>query len=233
MQAVRHAVIAAAGLGSRLGHGMPKCMLELGGRTLLSRLIDNLEPRMDSIRVVVGYREELVINLCAKLHRNIVIVRNPRFRTTNTVQSMALGARGLKDKTIFMDGDLIVDPTSLNQFIDKAANQTVLAAIAPSRSENPVNVKLTVSPRPGGQMQVSAFTREQGHDYEWANVVAGPSGMLDDATGYVFEKLEEFIPLSAAVVELRDVDTASDLEQAKEFVKVIDGCPPSRDFAHI
>lgn len=223
MQAVRHAVIAAAGLGSRLGHGLPKCMLELGGRTLLSRLIDTLEQRMDSIHVVVGYREELVINLCAKLHRNVVIVRNPNFRTTNTVQSMAMGAKGLQGKTMFLDGDLIIDPTSLNEFIDKAAIQSVLAAIAPSRSENPVNVELAGHPRPDGEMKITAFTRGQGHGYEWANVVVGPSGMLDGATGYVFQKLEELIPLNAAVVELREVDTASDLEQAREFVEAIDG----------
>ena len=36
MQPVDFAVIAAAGLGSRLGYGIPKCMLEIGGSTLLS-----------------------------------------------------------------------------------------------------------------------------------------------------------------------------------------------------
>lgn len=178
---------------------------------------------MDSIRVVVGYREELVINLCAKLHRNVVIVRNPHFRTTNTVQSMAMGARGLQGKTMFMDGDLIIDPTSLNEFIGRAESRAVLAAIAPSRSENPVNVELAARPRPDDDMLITAFTRGQGHGYEWANVVAGPSQMLDNATGYVFERLEELMPLSAAVVELREVDTASDLLQAKEFVEAIDG----------
>jgi NDP-sugar pyrophosphorylase family protein len=198
-------------------------MLELGGRTLLSRLIDSLAHRMDSIRVVVGYREELVINHCAKLHRNIVIVRNPNFRTTNTVQSMAMGAYGLTGKTLFLDGDLVIDPTSLNDFIDEAGNQPVLAAIAPSRSENPVNVELADGSRPGNEMLIAAFTRRQGLAYEWANVVAGPPRMLDNATGYVFERLEGLMPLKAFAINLREVDTASDLDLARDFVKVIDG----------
>lgn len=200
-------------------------MLELGGKTLLSRLIDSLGQRMESIRVVVGYREELVINHCAKLHRDIVIVRNPGFRTTNTVQSMAMGAHGLTGKTLFLDGDLVIDPASLHDFIDKAEHQPVLAAIAPSRSENPVNVELADLLPSDNEMLIAAFTRKLGLAYEWANVVAGPPRMLDNATGYVFERLEELIPLRAFAINLREVDTTSDLDLAREFVQVIDGDP--------
>lgn len=223
MQAVEHAVIAAAGLGSRLGHGLPKCMLELGGQTLLSRLIGALEEHMDRIHVVVGYREELIINLCSKLHRRVVIVRNPDYRTTNTVQSMALGAHGLAGKTLFLDGDLIIDPDSLREFIDKAGSAEILAAIAPSRSENPVNVDLDEGGAKTGAKLIKSFTREPGREFEWANVVAGPARMLDNATGYVYEKLEESTPLTATILDLREIDTAADLEIAREFVKSIDG----------
>ena len=219
MQAVEHAVIAAAGLGSRLGHGLPKCMLELGGMPLLSRLINTLQRHVEDIHVVVGYREELIINLCAKLHRDVVIVRNPEFRTTNTVQSMAMGAQGLTGKTLFLDGDLIIEPSSLHAFLDRAAKSPVLAAIAPSRSENPVNVELDPGHGADGETRIAAFTRAHGNDFEWANVVAGPARMLDHATGYVYEKLEEGLPLHAAVLDLREVDTAADLEIAREFVK--------------
>ena len=225
MQAVEHAVIAAAGLGSRLGHGLPKCMLELGGQTILSRLIGSLEGRVERIHVVVGYREELVINLCAKLHRKTVIVRNPEYRTTNTVQSMALGARGLDGKTLFLDGDLVIDPGSLRRFIDKAAAHGILAGIAPSRSENPVNVDLSRQLHPEGESSIKAFTREPGREFEWANVVSGPARLLDGEEGYVFQTLEKSIPLSAAVLDLREVDTATDLEHAKDFVESINGAP--------
>jgi len=197
-------------------------MLELGGKTLLSRLIETLQQHVNCIHVVVGYREEMVINLCSKLHRQVVIVRNPEFRTTNTVQSMALGAQGLEGKTLFLDGDLIIEPSSLIAFLDKAANCSVLAAIAPSRSENPVNVELASNPQSDGGSLITAFTRHEGHAYEWANVVAGPARMLEDATGYVFEKLEERIPLKASMLDLREVDTTSDLEQAREFARQID-----------
>lgn len=197
-------------------------MLELGGQTLLSRLIASLEEHVDRIHVVVGYREEMIINLCSKLHRQVVVVRNPEYRTTNTVQSMALGARGLAGKTLFLDGDLVIAPDSLREFVARAANTDILAAIAPSRSENPVNVDLRDdAASPGGKL-ITAFTREPGREYEWANVVAGPARMLDDATGYVYEKLEDGIPLNAAILDLREIDTTADLDVARKFVKSID-----------
>lgn len=198
-------------------------MLELGGKTLLSRLIETLEEHVDRIHVVVGYREEMIINLCSKLHRQVAIVRNPEFRTTNTVQSMAMGAQSLHGKTLFLDGDLIIEPGSLRDFLDAAAKNEILAAISPSRSENPVNVDLDGKAPPAGGTLIKSFTREQGREFEWANVVSGPARMLDRAKGYVYEKLEESLPLHAAVLDLREIDTAADLEIAREFVKSVDG----------
>lgn len=220
MSVVSNAVIAAAGLGSRLGHGLPKCMLELQGRTILSRLINSLEGVVERIHVVVGYREELVINLCANLHRKVVIVRNPAYRTTNTVQSMALGAQGLEGQTLFLDGDLVIEPKSLYAFLADAQQHPMLAGIAPSQSENPVNVVLT-DVEASGLTRITAFTRESVYPNEWANVVVGPARLLDNAAGYVYERLEEHLPLVCCSLNLREIDTVADLERAKRFVAEI------------
>lgn len=222
MQPVESAVIAAAGLGSRLGHGLPKCMLELGGQTLLTRIIKTLQESIRRVHVVVGYREDLVINLCANLHRDIVIVRNPDFRTTNTIQSMAIGARGCTGKTLFMDADLVIRPSSLRAFLDEATSLPVLAAIARSQSENPVNVELVGDELRQGAKAIARFTREPGHDFEWANVVAGPARMLDGATGYVYETLASLTPLASRELDLREIDTTADLELARQFAMDMD-----------
>lgn len=219
MQPIEYAVIAAAGLGSRLGHGLPKCMLEINGRTLLSRLVETLQTQVKRIHVVVGYREDLVISLCASLHREVVIVRNVDFRTTNTVQSMALGARGCKGKTLFLDGDLIIDPSSLHAFTFAASHHELLVGIAPSLSENPVNVVLQPDTR---VPVIDSFTRDGTLPYEWANVLSGPADALDNATGYVYEVLSRLTPLPAKELILREVDTAADLERARAFVCAMD-----------
>lgn len=215
MQPVDFAVIAAAGLGSRLGYGIPKCMLEIGGSTLLSKLIDTLTPLVRRIHVVVGYREEMIVDLVARRHRDVVLVRNPQFRTTNTAQSMALGARGCHGKVLFLDGDLLIEPESLQAFVTEAACHPLLIGVTPSSSENAVYVKTQAEHE--GRFFVTGFTRTQATKLEWANVFAGPADLLDGAVSYVFTRLEQDIPAPGFQLNLREVDTIADLSEAKRF----------------
>lgn len=219
MQAVESAVIAAAGLGSRLGLGVPKCLLEIDGRTLLSRLVEVLEPRLERIHVVVGYREDLIIEHCARNHPGVVLVRNPEYRTTNTAHSYSLGARALTGKCLFLDGDLLAVPGSLGRFIAEAASVDLLIGLTETKSENAVFVECTDDPGAPHLRVVEGFTRERRGDTEWANVVSGPSRLMDDAAGFVFERLNDYLPARGAMIELCEVDTSSDFEAARAFVR--------------
>jgi choline kinase len=194
-------------------------MLEIGGKPLLSRLIEMLEPRVARVHVVVGYREELIINLCANFHRKVVIVRNPDYRITNTAYSNALGANGCSGKVLFADGDLVIDPRSMMRFLDCAAENEVTAGITRAHSERPVyaNTKSGLTDDTG--VVIQAFSDEKTSAFEWANVVAGPSSLMNDANGYVFERLKAYLPLPACELVLREIDTPKDLEKAKAFVK--------------
>src|SRR5690606_7919343 len=58
--AVETAVICAAGTGSRLGVGVPKCLISVDGRSIIDRQLDLLVDVPD-VRVAVGYREDLVV----------------------------------------------------------------------------------------------------------------------------------------------------------------------------
>lgn len=216
MQAVESAVIAAAGFGSRLGMGMPKCMIEVEGRTVLSRLVDTLAPHVSTIHLVVGYREEMVIEYCARHHRDVVVVRNTEFRTTNTAYSLALGARHLSGKVLYLDGDLLLDPASVGAFLSAASAQEILVGLTDAKSENAV---YALGGAEGELVRVEGFTRKEGSPYEWANIVAGPHDLMIDAGGYVFERLEERLPLTGRMLNLAEVDTPADLEAAKAFAR--------------
>lgn len=225
MQAVEYAVIAAAGLGSRLGLGIPKCLIEVGGRPILSRLIDTLRLRTPVIHVVVGYREEMVVEYCSRHHRDVVLVRNRDYRTTNTAHSFALGARHARSKVLYLDGDLVIAPESLDRFLNVAAQHPVLVGVTKPSSENAVFVDATLE---SDTLQIARFSREVVTKYEWANVVSGPPDLMAGATGYVFERLAERLPLPGQALELAEVDTARDLENAKRFLSasVRSGAPP-------
>jgi choline kinase len=191
---------------------MPKCMVEIGGRTILTRLIDVLSEHLEPIHVVIGYREEMLIEYCARHHRDVVLVRNPEFRTTTTAQSYALGAAHLAGKVLFLDGDLILSPDSVAAFVRAAAEYEVLIGVTDTKSENAVMTSCTSVDR---RLRIHEFSRVKFSPYEWANVVAAPSSMMQGATGYVYERLAEHLPLPAHAIELNEIDTAADLEAAR------------------
>lgn len=215
MQHVENAVIAAAGLGSRLGLGHPKCMLEFGGITLLTRMIKMIESHVARIHIVVGYRENLIIEHCARYHPQVVMVRNPDFRTTNTAQSLALGARYLKGKCVFLDGDLVINPDSFSAFLDHASRTEILVALCQPNTENAVFADAEESAL---GLTVKGFSREHPTLCEWANVFAGPSTLMNGAENYVFEYLTKYLPLPGHMLELAEIDTIADMRSAEIFV---------------
>ena len=223
MQAVEGAVIACAGLGSRLGMGMPKCMIELGGKTLLSRLIETLRPLVPRIHVVVGYREELILEHCAQYHRDVVVVRNPDFRTTNTAHSIRLGSMGMHAKVLYLDGDLIIDPASLYSFVAVGAQVPLLVGVTRAKSSQAVFVSM-----PGDAvaqpMAVDAFQRSPATFWEWANVFIGSPRLLTAGSHYVYECIEPHLPVAAQMIDLHEVDTPEDLEQAKAWLQSRSSC---------
>ena len=54
-------VISCAGMGTRLGLGCTKALVEIEGKTLIERQLEILKD-YDDIRVVVGYQAEQVID---------------------------------------------------------------------------------------------------------------------------------------------------------------------------
>lgn len=223
MQAVEGAVIACAGLGSRLGMGIPKCMIELEGKTVLSRLIESLRPLVPRIHVVVGYREELIIAHCAQYHRDVAIVRNPDFRTTNTAHSIHLGSIGMNSKVLYLDGDLIIDPASLRSFVSRGAERPLLIGVTRAKSSQAVFVAIP----DGNAMKptmINAFQRDTATPWEWANVFIGSPQLLKAGTRYVYECIEPFLPCAAQMIDLHEVDTPEDLEQAKAWLQSHSNC---------
>lgn len=215
MSPVVNAVIAAAGLGSRLGHGMPKAMIEVGGQTLLSRMIKTLQPLVPNIYVVIGYREELIIDHCARHHPKVVLVRNPDFRTTNTAQSYAKAGEHLHGKTLFVDGDIIVSPESIRSFLERATGCSLLIGLTEPLSEDAVYARIDATTE---GLTVLGFSRSTRSKHEWANLVVGPPNLLEGAEGYVFERLLEHLPSPAGELVMSEVDTQSDLERSIRFV---------------
>lgn len=111
------AVILAAGVASRLrpwtDHA-PKCLLPLGGGTLLGRTLDALEAGgVRDVVLVSGYLEERIRRYVAERapEMRVEFVRNDVYASTNNIYSLWLArAAVLGGSMLLLDSDILFDP---------------------------------------------------------------------------------------------------------------------------
>lgn len=211
-------VIAAAGVGSRLGLNLPKALVEVNGRTVLERLLTTCLTDVADIRLVVGFRADEVIAHALSIRRDIIIVRNPSFRETSVRHSFWLATRHLRKECIVIDGDLVIDPDSFAAFQVQASRPDVhsLVGVSPAASEDAVFARVDE------QRRLRAFSRQDAGPYEWCGVAKLPASVFEARTEYVFEAIETVLPAQAFLLRTAEVDTRRDLDAARRFALELD-----------
>jgi len=121
-------VILAAGRGARLNGGsgdMPKCLVTLGGETMLSRNIRLLNSAgIDDIVIVVGCAAETVRRSAPEA----TFVENADFAQTNSMYSLWLSRELLTDGFVVMNCDVLVHPQLLVDLITSKHEDALLLA---------------------------------------------------------------------------------------------------------
>ena len=138
-QKINTAVICAAGLGSRLGLDTPKCLVEIGGHPLIYYLLNVLHD-VPNIRMVVGFKEEAVMECVRNIRRDVVFVRNPTYRTTTNSYSLYLGSHDLNVPFLNIDGDMYISRENYLKFVDGIKTGEDLIGVSVSYTEDAVNV---------------------------------------------------------------------------------------------
>ena len=221
MQTVRNVVIAAAGMGTRLGVGKPKPLIKIRNKTILEYQLSLLE-KVENIFLVVGFMEEEVMSFARKIRRDIIFVRNANFQHTKTLGSFYMAAKIIDGAAIFMDGDMVIEPNSFAEFLETAAkidDEKLLIAVSERISDDPVYCYVEQS---GQALMIHGFSYEKKSAYEWANVVYMPAGLMINGNTHTFEHLEKFLPASAAIIDRLEIDTPEDLRDAENFFKATD-----------
>ncbi len=99
------AIIVAAGPGSRLmplTNEKPKCLLEIGGRTILERALEALrENGIENIVVVRGYRGHMID------YANVTYYENRDFRNTNLLRSLFCAESEMNDDLVLSYSDIL------------------------------------------------------------------------------------------------------------------------------
>ncbi|MBB4955657.1 choline kinase [Agrobacterium vitis] len=208
MSAVKHAVIAAAGLGSRLGHGKPKCLVEIEGVKIIRHLLSHLAD-VEDVRVIVGFEEHAVIAAIRDIRPDVLIVRNPGFRNTTTLHSYEMGARHLKGDCLFMDGDMLIEPEGFAEFLAACEPGKPLLGITKAKTQDAVFTIMDGD-------AVTGFLRQEQTEFEWANIAWLPVDFFADiGNTAVYEHLMRYLPIQAKEVIAYEVDREEDLALVK------------------
>lgn len=194
MEGLTHAVILAAGRGSRLecaAGGRPKCLVEVGGRPLIEHQISSLRSAgIRRIFVVVGHGAEQVLPVVAQAG---VCQFNRRYHETNSLYSLWLTRDWIDGPLVLMNCDVVADPGIVRRVAGSSGNalaydsstgfddeqmkvavsgglvRDICKSLGPKRSDGE-NVGILKFDRTGARMlfeEAETLVR-QGRENEWA-----------------------------------------------------------------
>lgn len=204
-------VISCAGMGTRLGIGTTKCLVDIDGKPLIIRQLELLKD-FDDIRIVVGYQMERVMEVVNSYRKDILFVLNQNYRNTGTGGSFSLAMRHARELIVSLDGDLLVHPDDLARVL-KSDEECVCGGIP--CTEDPMLMKTLVQ---DGKTYGVGFSREEG-EYEWTGLAQVRTARLTPGDHHVCDMMVPLLPLPMELIRTKEIDTMADYEHAVAWVK--------------
>lgn len=204
-------VISCAGMGTRLGIGSTKALIDIDGKPLIIRQLELLKD-YDDIRIVVGYQMEKVIEVVNNYRKDILFVFNHNYRNTGTGGSFSLAIKHAREMVVSLDGDLLVHPDDLKRVLE---SDTECACGGKIGTDNPMLMKTITK---DGKIYGVGFSREEG-EYEWTGLAQVRTERLEPGDKHVCNMLEPLLPLEMIEIRTREVDTMGDYEHAIAWVR--------------
>jgi choline kinase len=128
---VKVAVLLVAGSGTRLGDpaGRPKSLVEIGGRSMLTRAIEHLlAVGVEHLVFATGYREESIREAVRDLPVRTSFCRNDEYASTQNSVSLLRCRDAVGSESFFkLDGDVVFRREVLDRLL--AADGAIAAAV--------------------------------------------------------------------------------------------------------
>lgn len=201
-------VISCAGIGSRLGLGLTKALVQINGNSLISWQL-KLFKDVEDLRIVIGFQGSEIIQEVRKYRDDVIFCYNQRYFETKTGASYFLGARHANAYTLEWDGDLLVHPDDVTMLL---ATEGEYICYADKSSEEAIWVQTDESGN------VLAFSRERG-DFEWTGPASLSKSNLMYSSQNVFNMFEPHLPMRGIKVRAYDIDTYNDYQRVSEITK--------------
>jgi len=159
------AIIVAAGPGNRLKpftDNVPKCMLQIGDRTILQIIMEAMRANgVDDIVIVKGYKKE-VIN-----YPNVKYYYNPNYLENNILASLFYAESEMKDGFLFTYSDIIYTANTVRKLLQNGGDIALVvdknwAQRYEGRTLHPVDEAELVFVENGKIAKISKFMNPEG-----------------------------------------------------------------------
>lgn len=195
-----HAVILAAGEGSRMGvhtEDRPKAFMDLGGRTLYARQRGVLDEYVDDVTVVLGYAAENVRDeVCGA---NVVVVED--WDDYDNAESLRRALQVVDDDVLVLNGDVIVTEQAIATVIGRhaqgAAGRNVVACIRGYQEES-------TAIRCDERGVVTEYGMVRGHQHAGLGII--DRATVADAAAFLEGQREEWYPVVYPTFETEAVE---------------------------
>jgi choline kinase len=135
------ALILAAGLGTRLRpitDTRPKAMVEVNGKPILFKQIDNLlQNSIEDITVIAGYKSEMMIDAINKSYKNVKTIINDVYDKTNNMYSAYLALDDMYgNEFLLMNGDVFYDSEIVEELVKTDYKNSIVVEEGTYNDEN-------------------------------------------------------------------------------------------------
>ena len=196
------AIILAAGVGKRrweVTQHRPKCLIEIGGRSLLHRYLESLAAigvrRAD---IVVGYKQEMIREAVAadSCGVGITFLVNEEFHR-GSISSLWIARSALDDDTIVMDADVLFHRDILRRLVASPFENALLMDETVKQTGEECMVVVA-----GGR--VIALTKKMPEHYDYAGEGVGFLRVRHADTPRVVSSLRGYIEKNMWQMEYED-----------------------------
>ena len=196
------AIILAAGVGKRLWQvtqHRPKCLIEIGGKTLLHRYLTSLRNvGIQRADIVVGYKQEMIraaveANSCDVLVNFLV---NEEFHR-GSISSLWIARHALDDDAIVMDADVLFHQEILRRLVQSPSANALLMDETVKQTGEECMVVVE-----GGR--VIALTKKMPSHYDYAGEGVGFLKVRHTDAPHVVASLKTHVDREAWQMEYED-----------------------------
>ncbi|NOY35801.1 MAG: phosphocholine cytidylyltransferase family protein [bacterium] len=184
------AIILAAGESKRLRpmtNNIPKCLLKIGGVTIIDRQIENLKKNgIKKIVVVVGYQALKLIGHLKKQwpDTDFSFIENENFRNTGAAYSLWLAKDYLYGSAIYLNADVFCHPDIVKNIVTSGKDSVTAIQRSPWNEEQ---VNMSVS----DNLQIIEIGKHLGEESSYGEFI-GVSKLGEEFNKVLIKALEHF-----------------------------------------